>query len=131
MRQLRKRVRIPVFSVSLREDPEVVEGETQGFSGLVDDDYDFWEGFKLAEKERKHKPLSSNPNLPIVEFEIPKELADQMAHWNIKEKTLTEKQLRELIALLDRNEESFSKDEYDMGRFNAWKHDINTGDHPR
>lgn len=97
---------------------------------MVDPEFDFWGPFRPQEEEILRVPLSSDPSLPIIEVELPKELVDRRERWNITECTHTEAQIRTLIEVLERNAASFAKDDYDLGRFTAWEHTIDTGDHP-
>ena len=109
--------------------PGPSDQELFSLTGLVDEDYDYWEPDKYSSDEpRVH--MSSNPAFSDrPEKELPSELDERVIYWNLKETTLQVPQLASLTTLLDEFVDVFAKDEYDLGRFTAWEHSVNTGDH--
>ena len=95
-------------------------------------DYFGDEEFQLT---RDRTSLGTNPSLPIITSltnskTISSDDAKLREIWTIKEESLTDDEKIRAIRLLDRNRNAFSQNDYDLGVFAPWKHDINTGEHP-
>ena len=101
-----------------------------GLDCLAGSSADYWEPEKYDSEEPRVR-MSSDPTLIVLPAEeFSRELKEQVVKWDLKEVTLTQEQLRELIELLNRYPEVFSEHEFDLGYFTAWEHSVDTGDHP-
>jgi len=99
-------------------------------ANLADFSYDFWEPEKYDPSGTRVK-MGTDLQLPArVETTIPPELAKRLAHWNLKETTVSLDTLALVLKILDQNRDVFSESEYDVGCFTGFKHSINTGDNP-
>ena len=64
----------------------------------------------------------------IVDYLLTPEVEAGRRRWKLQF-TMTRQQLKPLLALLDSYPDIFSKDEEDIGCYNAWKYTIDTGNH--
>ena len=115
-----------------QEEPKTLPDEPlKTMPDLADTKYNYWEPEKWFPEETKVK-MGSDAQLPrgYLEYEIPPELGEDMTHWNLKETTLSQATLINLIRLLNENNDVFSKHEFDVGCYTGFKHSIDTGDHP-
>ena len=96
------------------------------------DYFNFWASDNFDSNEPRVK-LTSDPSLTKLEidsWEYYPEFREEMEFWHLKELTLTPEEMRKVIELLNQDQDVFSKNEYDLGRFPRWKHVIDTGDNP-
>jgi len=102
-------------------------GHEANLANLADFSFDFWEPEKYDPSETRVK-MGTDVLLPVrVDTSVPPELAERLAHWNLKETTVSIDTLTLVLRLLDHNSDVFSKSEYDVGCFTGFKHSVNTG----
>ena len=108
----------------------IKDEEARGLQDLVDKTYDHWEPGKFDDKEPRVK-MGTNPDLPVQTpmKDVPENVSKVLKYWNLIEKTLSMKQLLQAAELLEKYNQVFAQDEYDLGRFNRWCHKVDTGDH--
>ena len=104
-----------------------------GLHDLADPNYKYWEAENYdPDPDEPRVRMSSNPNITNrpKSMVAPPELSKRLDFWRLTESTLGFGQLESVAEILESFEDVFAKDEYDLGRFTAWEHTIDTGDHP-